>query len=270
MECVLKYPGSKWNIASAIVNLIPEHHSYVEPYFGSGAVFFNKNPSNIETINDLDDDVINLFQCIRENPDELSRLVTTTPYSRKEYDYTYANTDKYFGKCEKARRVLIRCWQGYGYRTNGNKTGWKNDVQGRERAYALKKWYRLPENIEVVAERLRTVQIECRPAIDLMERFNCENVFMYLDPPYVLKTRNSKQYKHEMEDIDHEALLKTILKSKSKIMISGYESDMYEDYLSKWKKRTFMSCAEGGSPRKETIWMNYIPNSQISMFDYER
>lgn len=56
MECVLKYPGSKWNIASAIVNLIPEHHSYVEPYFGSGAVFFNKNPSNIETINDLDDD----------------------------------------------------------------------------------------------------------------------------------------------------------------------------------------------------------------------
>jgi len=165
---------------------------------------------------------------------------------------------------------LIRCWQGYGYRTNGNKTGWKNDVQGRERAYALKKWYRLPENIEVVAERLRTVQIECRPAIDLIERFNCENVFMYLDPPYVLKTRNSKQYKHEMEDIDHEALLKTILKSKSKIMISGYESDMYEDYLSKWKKRTFMSCAEGGSPRKETIWMNYIPNSQISMFDYER
>lgn len=161
-------------------------------------------------INDLDDDVINLFQCIRENPDELSRLVTTTPYSRKEYDYTYANTDKYFGKCEKARRVLIRCWQGYGYRTNGNKTGWKNDVQGRERAYALKKWYRLPENIEVVAERLRTVQIECRPAIDLIERFNCENVFMYLDPPYVLKTRNSKQYKHEMEDIDHEALLKTI------------------------------------------------------------
>ena len=97
---------------------------------------------------------------------------------------------------------MIRCWQGYGYRTNGNKTGWKNDVQGRERAYALKKWYRLPENIEVVAERLRTVQIECRPAIDLIERFNCENVFMYLDPPYVLKTRNSKQYKHEMEDID--------------------------------------------------------------------
>ena len=206
-------------------------------------MFFNKNPSNIETINDLDDDVINLFQCIRENPDELSRLVTTTPYSRKEYDYTYANTDKYFGKCEKARRVLIRCWQVYGYRTNGNKTGWKNDVQGRERAYALKKWYRLPENIEVVAERLRTVQIECRPAIDLIERFNCENVFMYLDPPYVLKTRNSKQYKHEMEDIDHEALLKTILKSKSKIMISGYESDMYEDYLSNRKKRNFMSSA---------------------------
>lgn len=267
MKAVLKYPGSKWNIASRIVELIPEHHSYVEPFFGSGAVLFNKAPSDIETVNDLDGDVVNLFRCIRENPDKLSCLVTATPYSRKEYDDTYIDVDECFEPYEKARRFLIRCWQGYGYRTNGYKVGWKNDVQGRERAYALKKWYYLPEVINDAAERLRTVQIENRPAVEIIERFNYDNVFMYLDPPYVLETRSQHQYKHEMEDTDHELLLKTILKSNAKIMISGYESDMYNRYLSGWQKRTFASCAEGGSPRKEVIWMNYVPDSQISIFD---
>ena len=61
MNAVLKYPGSKWNLASWIINYFPEHHSYLEPFFGSGAVLFNKRRSDIETINDLDGDVVNLF-----------------------------------------------------------------------------------------------------------------------------------------------------------------------------------------------------------------
>lgn len=269
MKKVLKYPGSKWNIAPELVSMIPQHHSYLEPFFGSGAVLFSKKPSNIETINDLDHEVVNLFQCIRENPDELSRLVVSTPYSREEYDATYdscvASEDPY----EKARNFLIRCWQGYGFRTNGYKVGWKNDVQGRERAYALQCWYHLPEAIVEVAERLRRVQIENRPAIEMIERFNYPNVFMYLDPPYVLGTRtgNRKQYAYEMTDADHEELLKLILQNNAKIMISGYESDLYNEYLAGWKKRNFPSCAEGGKPRTETVWMNYDSEIQINLFD---
>jgi DNA adenine methylase len=89
MRTVLKYPGSKWNIASKLVELIPEHHSYVEPFFGSGAVLFNKPVSDIETINDLDHDVVNLFRCIQEDADRLSRMVMTTPFSREKYEDTY-------------------------------------------------------------------------------------------------------------------------------------------------------------------------------------
>lgn len=267
MKPVLKYPGSKWKIVSEIVKLIPKHHSYLEPFFGSGAVLFNKNPSHIETINDLDLDVVNLFQCIRENPEKLSRLVTATPYSRKEYDDTYAEAEA-LDPYEKARKFLVRCWQGYGYRTNGQKVGWKNDVQGRERAYALKKWYCLPEQINEVAERLRMVQIEHRPALEVIKRFDDEKVFMYLDPPYVLQTRSQKQYKHEMTDADHGEMLETLLKSHAKIMISGYESDLYSKYLSGWKKKVFSSCAEGGLPRKEVIWMNYNSDYQFTVFDY--
>ncbi len=82
MKPVLKYPGSKWRLAEWIVSLMPPHKSYLEPFFGSGAVFFKKPPSRIETINDLDGEIINLFRCIREQPEELMRAVAYTPYSR--------------------------------------------------------------------------------------------------------------------------------------------------------------------------------------------
>ncbi len=274
MRTVLKYPGSKWNIARQLVELIPPHHSYVEPFFGSGAVLFNKPTSNIETINDLDSDVVNLFLCIQEAPEKLARLVMTTPFSREMYDSAF-DFENFI--CEvigeepyrKALVFLIRCWQGHGFRTNGYKVGWKNDVVGRERAYALWNWYRLPEWIIDIAERLRKVQIENRPALEVIKRFDYDNVFMYIDPPYLLGTRTGKQYAHEMTDSDHEELLKTLLQSKAKIMISGYESEMYNDHLSDWEKRQFRSCAEHGKPRIETVWMNYEQETQLSLFDAE-
>lgn len=255
MERVLKYPGSKWNLVPELLKRIPKHHTYLEPYFGSGALFFSKEISDIEMINDLDHDVVNLFECIRHDPERLSRLVALVPYSREMYDKSYEviTQEPY----EKALYFLIRCWQGYGFRTNDNKVGWKNDVQGRERAYALRDWYRVPDRVIAVAERLRNVQIEHRPALDVIRRFDFENVFMYLDPPYVLSTRTSKQYANEMTDSDHQELLDFVLHSKAKIMISGYDSVLYSERLSGWHKEQFHSCAEMGGKRLETIWYNY-------------
>ena len=263
----MKYPGSKWNIAKQIVDLMPAHHSYVEPFFGSGAVLFTKLPSNIETINDLDSDVTNLFRCIQKDSERLARLVMTTPFSREEYDKQFEK-EGYASNYQRAAGFLVRCWQGHGFRTNGYKVGWKNDVQGRERSYALWNWYRLPEWIVDIADRLRTVQIENRPALEVIDRFNYDNVLMYIDPPYLLGTRTAKQYKHEMTDGDHEELLKLVLQSKAKIMISGYESDMYNDYLHDWEKSTFMSCAEHHGTRQEVVWMNYRPDGQMSILDF--
>lgn len=262
MRNVLKYPGSKWRLADKLVELIPPHHSYLEPYFGSGAVFFRKEPSDIETVNDLDNDVANLFWCIQQDPEKLARLVMTTPYSRQIYDDSYKDNpisnmllglDPYHKACQ----FLIRCWQGHGFRTNGYKVGWKNDVQGRERMYALWNWYRLPEWIIEISERLRQVQIECRPALEVIRRFDYENVFMYIDPPYMLGTRRGKQCKHEMSDSDHEELLQELLNSKAKIMLSGYASEMYDTALSEWNRMEFSSHAEQGKPRTEVVWMNY-------------
>lgn len=255
IKTVLKYPGSKWSLVNKLNELVPEHHTYLEPYFGSGALFFSKKPSDIEMINDMDNEVCNLFKCIQDDSERLARMVMTTSFSRSEYDNTFVieEQDPY----RKALRFLIQCWQGHGFRTNGYKVGWKNDVQGRERMYALWNWYRLPDWIIEIAERLRCVQIENRPAIEVIKRFDYQNVFMYLDPPYVLGTRAGKQYRCEMSDIEHEELLKIILQSKAKIMISGYESDLYNVYLGNWKKISFNANAEYGLKRVETVWMNY-------------
>lgn len=270
MKSVIKYPGSKWNIAPKLVELIPEHHSYVEPFFGSGAVLFNKPVSDIETVNDLDSDVVNLFRCIQKDSERLARLVMTTPFSREEYERQFdgCTSTLYASNFQRAAGFLIKCWQGHGFRTNGYKVGWKNDVVGREKAYALWNWYRLPDWIIDITERLRKVQIENRPALEVIERFNYSQVFMYLDPPYMLGTRSGKQYMHEMTDAEHEELLQMILQSRAKIMISGYETDMYNDYLSGWEKRQFSSCAEHGKPRIETVWMNYKADLQMNFGDF--
>lgn len=265
---VLKYPGSKWRIASQLAELIPPHRTYAELYFGSGALFFRKPPSAIETINDLDGEVVNLFCCIQRDSERLARLVGTTPYSREVYEkHCSMEPGDYASSFQRAVGFLIRCWQSIGTRTDGSRTGWKNDVSRRERSYSVWDWYRLPGWIVEIAERLKQVQIENRPALELLERFNDEAAFLYIDPPYLFKTRNRRQYAYEMADADHEELLQKSLKSKARIMISGYESEMYNDYLSGWHKEYFVSHAEYGFPRQEVVWMNYEMYRQENLFD---
>ena len=81
MRGIIKYPGSKWRISDWILSYFPKHHSYLEPFFGSGAVFFSKQRSNIETINDLDEDVVNLFHWVQHDPERLAHEIYYTPYS---------------------------------------------------------------------------------------------------------------------------------------------------------------------------------------------
>lgn len=273
MKSILKYPGSKNRIAPWIIQRIPEHHSYVEPYAGSLAVLLNKEPSAIETVNDLDWDVCNLFGCIKKDAEKLASMVAMTPYSRSEYDDAFKmDLDDLMCKIDpfrKACRFLIQCWQGHGFRTNGYKVGWKNDVQGRENMYAVYNWYRLPEWIIAIVDRLKQVQIENRPALEVIKRFWYPNVFIYLDPPYPLSTRTAKQYKHEMTDSEHADLLEIMLRFPGKAIISGYDNDLYNETLKDWHKDSVKGYAEyHGADRREVVWMNYEPakDNQLSLF----
>ncbi len=264
-KAVCKYPGAKWSIADWIISFFPAHHSYLEPFFGSGAVLFNKPRSHIETINDLDGNVVNLFECIRSDPERLARAIYMTPYAREVYDRAFKEVPE--DKFERALNFYIRLNMGHGFRTTGEKVGWKNDVQGRERSYAAQDWCNLPEKIMQTAERLRGVQIENRPAVEIIQKFNYENVLIYCDPPYMLETRNRKQYKCEMDETDHEELLELLLNHKGPVIISGYETELYNNMLAGWNKKETTTYSQVCSKKKEVLWMNYEPPEKQLTFE---
>lgn len=265
MRAVIKYPGSKWSLAEEIISLFPGHHSYLEPYFGSGAVLFNKPRSNIETVNDLDGNVVNLFRWIRDDPEKLAHEIYFIPYARQIYEDAFLAVPE--DSLQKAVNFYIRLNMGHGFRTTGEKVGWKNDVQGRERAYAAQDWCNLPEKIMQAAERLRGVQIENRPALELIPRFNFKNVLIYCDPPYMLQTRHGKQYRCEMDDKDHEALLEILLQHKGYVAISGYDTELYNDMLAGWCRYEMDAYSQVGSKKREILWTNYeLPYRQQSLW----
>lgn len=84
-KAILKYPGGKWRIADWIISHFPPHKVYCEPFLGSGAVFFTKRPAMIETINDINGEIVNLFKVCRERPGELAAALKFTPWAREEY-----------------------------------------------------------------------------------------------------------------------------------------------------------------------------------------
>ena len=263
MKAVMKYPGSKWSIARWIISFFPPHHSYLEPFFGSGAVLFNKPRSHIETVNDLDNNVVNLFEWIRKDPERLTREIYLTPYARRVYDAAFEAVPE--DSFERAVNFYIRLNMGHGFRTSGGRVGWKNDVQGRERAYAAQDWCNLPSKIIQAAERLRGVQIECMPAVELIQRFNYPNVLVCLDPPYVLSTRYGRQYRYEMDDKGHNELLDVVLAHKGPVIISGYESKLYNDRLQGWHKEEATCYSQTCSKKREVLWMNFEPEQQLWM-----
>lgn len=263
MKALVKYPGAKWRLAPWIISHFPKHHSYLEPFFGSGAVLFNKPPSHIETVNDLDEEVVNFFDCIRKDPERLAREVFLTPYSRDVYEQAYlALREIPDDPFERARAFCIRLDQGHGFRTSGEKVGWKNDVQGRERAYAVRNWCGLPDRVIQAAERLKGVQVEHRPAVDIIRRFNYSNVLIYADPPYMMETRCREQYRHEMTDEDHEELLDALLSHRGPVVLSGYDSSLYNDRLKGWHREEAVSYTQTMKEKTEILWMNFEPEYQ--------
>lgn len=124
-------------------------------------------------------------------------------------------------------------------------------------------------NFAGIAERLRGVQIEHMDATELIKRFNHSNVLIYCDPPYILQTRHGKQYRCEMDDQQHERLLDALEAHTGPVILSGYESPLYNERLRKWHREERIAYSQVASRKQEVIWMNFEPekNRQSTLFD---
>ena len=261
MNQLIKYPGSKWQIAKWIISFFPEHYTYLEPYFGSGSIYFTKQPSRRETINDIDEQVVNLFKVCREHPEELSEAIYLTPYARKEYESIQEN---HAGQeiqlsndpVENARRFAIRCSQSFGSKM-ADRASWKTNRNSKG-PIAPRIWNRMPETVIEVANRLKDAQIECKPAVQLITDYNFDDCLIYADPPYPISVRGSRLYRREMQyNEEHIELLEALKAHKGPVVLSSYDNDMYNDYLRGWNKECRTSHTNSGKIKQEVLWMNF-------------
>ena len=252
---VLKYPGAKWHRAEWIISYLPAHTVYVEPYVGSGAIFFNKPQVKHEVLNDLSSSIINLFAVIRTRGQELAAAIEMTPWSRAEYELVERNYSNTGDELEDARRFLIRCWQAHGTRLSYT-SGWRHKGVHGGSGETVSLWNKLPLRILAVTSRLKDAELECRPALDIIDRYNAPQVLLYVDPPYLLSTRSGAFYEHEMSDSDHETLLEALKTHTGMVAISSYTNDLYSHHLSSWYRVQSPALTEGGNVRNEVLWLN--------------
>jgi DNA adenine methylase len=225
-------------------------------------------------INDLDGEVVNLFQVLRDpvSADRLCRLLADTPYARGEYLAAVSATESAACPIERARRMVVRSHMGHG--TSGSRfdrvAGFRMDGRSGTTNCAGE-WAELPESLRVVRDRLRGVSIEQLPAVELLARLDGPQTLFYLDPPYLPETRTGKSrkaeryhtYRHEMTVDDHRELLAAACASQSMVMISGYPAGLYDEALKGWHRITVAARAHRNSPRTECLWLNPAAARQL-------
>lgn len=249
---VMRYPGSKWTLAPIIVSQFKPHYHYVEPFFGTGAVFFTKEPVPHEVINDRLSTVTNLFKVLRDQTDELCWALETTPWARDEYRDCHVPTDD---ALEDARRFVVRCWQAHASDL-AKKTGWKTRGAQQRATGMSHRWNKVPEQLRLLAWRLKDAEIENRDALEVIERHAGRDCLIYADPPYPHGVRTQHMYGNEMSDEDHVLLLKTLLRHPGPVVVSGYANELYDDVLRKWNRVvTKAPKVEKAAVRLEVLWV---------------
>ena len=255
---LISYPGGKFYLASKIIELFPQHKCYVEVFGGGAHVLFQKNQSAIEVYNDIDKNLYALFK-IMSNPKlykEFVRKISKLIIMRDIFN-------EFKIKIENDLSLIDRAVIFY-YLS-------RNSMFGGQSSFGVNKakhrpFYRGLDFYKIAHERLKNVVIENKSYENLIEIYDSQDTLFYLDPPYVLDTRNGELYRHEFNDEKHLHLIEILQNIKGKAIVSGYDSALYFG-LSKWNKIKYSQIIQIGRNtlsqnlnnlyREETLWYNY-------------
>lgn len=264
----LRYYGGKWALAPWIISHFRRHNVYVEPFAGGANVLLQKHPAPVEVYNDLHGDIVTFFRVLRDHGAELAEAIRLTPYARSEYDACVeALATQDLHPVERARCVYVVAWQGFGCGAGiGKRTGWRRS-KDRSPLTTSSEWHRLL----AVADRLRHVQIEQRPALEVLGVFDSPETLFYVDPPYVTSTRcvrwSGDDYVHSMDDAAHAELLDALDVLEGMVILSGYRSDLYDDRLSDWQRVDAPSVRLNGTAAVESLWISSNARTQLSLLE---
>lgn len=271
MKPPFPYYGGKQMLADRIIRLLPRHDCYVEPYAGSLSVLLAKPRVKLETVNDLDGDLVNFWQVLRTRTDELAEACGLTPHSRAEHVAAKAALKRPAAdELERARQTWVLLTQGRSGKRGS--TGWRYYVDPSATTFSM------PQYLEAYVERfgpsvgrLHGVSLECRPALEVIGKYGKHpEALLYVDPPYVRSTRKGTGYRHEMTDDDHRAMAAALRTTQAAVVVSGYSCDLYDLELFPDWHRLEMAAGTGNGgewrDRTEVLWSNRPIRAQLDLF----
>lgn len=272
----LTYWGSKITLAPKIVENFPKHKHYLEPFFGTGAVFLAKPLAQSNILVDTNHHLVTFFKVLRTRPDELLTQCQLSPCAREEYERAQVLLEQrgWADELEHARMVYVLLNQSIIPTLQADKP-WKTGHRPFSLPSQRQSIFSLMESeFLAVAQKLRRTQIDNRDALAVIENLGADpDLLIYADPPYIQSTRShGARYLRDADDAWHGSLLELLRGVDAKVCVSGYSNPLYEDLLSDWAKVTFesrvgVSVKKGGEAtvKMECLWMNYDPPGQPGM-----
>lgn len=262
---LLRYPGSKHQLAPWIVSFIPrQHDSYREGFGGSASVLLNKPRSPLEAYNDLNGDLVNFMTQLRDNTEVLVHKIKWTPWSTAEYELSQQPAAD---PLEAARRFYFLCWASI-RPFDGSNSFRRQKVRSRGRngqsapMTAAARTFMRTDHLFEIGERLRGVAIERLDALEFVRLYDDKEAVQYVDPPYVNKERLNKHgdaYAVEMKsDSSHAELAEVLNAAESMIILSGYACDLYKELYEEkgWHRVDRIARIDGGGSAVESLWLN--------------
>jgi DNA adenine methylase len=255
--------GGKYSHLDWLLPLLPKCTHFCEPFGGSAAILLNREPSPVETYNDLDGEVVNFFRVLRDQGEELVRLIGLTPFSREEFELAINEDPNKLTPLERARRFFVLARQvRTGLAQKASRGRWSNCLLTSRAGMsgAVSRWLGSVEKLPYITQRLQRVQIEHAPALEVIKRYDSKETLFYCDPPYPHCSRGEKSaYAHEMTDDEHNALSDVLHSVKGKVALSGYHCPLLDNLYADW------NCFEDGvkmahsikKERREILWTNY-------------
>ena len=213
--------GGKSKLRKTILGMIPKHTCYIELFFGAGWVYFGKETSKIEVVNDIDKELINLFRTIKYHAPEIDRLLEYE-FSGRDIFEEYKNcTLEYMTEIHRAIRFLYLITQSFGGK--GNNYGYGTTTRPGQQIF-------YNDMLLKLRDRLKNTYVENLSFEKIIDKYDREHSFFFCDPPYIETCDYGNKFKEE----EHRELSDKLKNLKGKFLLTindhPLSRELYKDF----------------------------------------